>query len=171
MSTARTTDVLVAGGGPTGMTAAVELRRREVDCRIVEQLAEPMLYAKAVGVQPRTLEVFEGMGIVRAALDEAVTLRGQVVFAEGAEVARLDIPTLPDIPFGFVGIPQYATERVLDRRLRSLGTTVERGVRLTGFTRTPTASPPPSLARTATRPSARHTSSGPTARTASSARR
>lgn len=134
MSTARTTDVLVAGGGPTGMTAAVELRRRGVDCRIVDELAHPMPYAKAVGIQPRTLEVFEGMGIARAALDEAVTLRGQVVFAEGVEVARLDIPTLPDIPFGFVGIPQYATERVLDRRLRSLGTTVERGVRLSGFT-------------------------------------
>ncbi len=134
MSTANPTDVLVAGGGPTGMTAAVELRRRGVGCRIVDPLAEPMPYAKAVGIQPRTLEVFEGMGIVRAALDEAVPLRGQIVLAEGAEVAHLDIPTLPDIPYGFVGIPQYVTERILDRRLRSLGTTVERGVRLTGFT-------------------------------------
>jgi hypothetical protein len=64
------TDVLVVGAGPTGLTAGIELRRGGVRCRVVDQLAEPMPYAKAVGVQPRTLEVFEGMGVVWAALDD-----------------------------------------------------------------------------------------------------
>jgi pentachlorophenol monooxygenase len=42
-------------------------------------------------------------------------------------------PALPDVPFGFIGIPQYETERILRDRLTSLGTQVERDVRLVGF--------------------------------------
>jgi pentachlorophenol monooxygenase len=126
-------DVLVVGAGPVGLTAAVELRRRGVEARIVDQLEEPPTYAKAVGVQPRTLEIFEGMGIVRQALDESVRMVGQIVFVDGTEAMRLEMPTMQDVPFAFVGIPQYATERVLRDRLAELGTQVERGVRLVGF--------------------------------------
>ena len=42
-------DVLLVGGGPVGLTAA-ELRRHGVECRIVDRLAEPPQYAKAIGV-------------------------------------------------------------------------------------------------------------------------
>lgn len=51
------TDVLIAGAGPIGLTAAIELARRGIAVRIVDPLREPPQYAKAVGVQPRTLEV------------------------------------------------------------------------------------------------------------------
>jgi pentachlorophenol monooxygenase len=53
--------VLLAGAGPDGLTAAIELTRRGIDCRIVDPLSQPPLYAKAVGVQPCTLEGFESM--------------------------------------------------------------------------------------------------------------
>jgi 2-polyprenyl-6-methoxyphenol hydroxylase-like FAD-dependent oxidoreductase len=125
--------VLVAGAGPVGLTAAVELRRRCVACRIIDQLLEPPQYAKAVGVQPRTLEIFEGMGVLRQVLDEAIEFAGQVVYVDGQEVSRLEWPPLSDIPFGFIGIPQYETERILRERLAGLGTQVERDVRLVGF--------------------------------------
>lgn len=39
----------------------------------------------------------------------------------------------PDIPFGFIAIPQYETERVLREELALRGVHVERGLRLTGF--------------------------------------
>ena len=45
------TQVLIAGAGPIGLTAAIELARRGVACRIVDPLLEPPRYAKAVGVQ------------------------------------------------------------------------------------------------------------------------
>jgi pentachlorophenol monooxygenase len=127
------TDVLIAGAGPVGLTAAVELRRRGIACRIVDQLLEPPQYAKAVGVQPRTLEIFEGMGVLRQVLDEAIEFAGQVTYVDGQEVGRLQFPPLPDIPFGFIGIPQYETERILRERLTGLGTQIERDVRLVGF--------------------------------------
>ncbi|MFZ2172821.1 MAG: FAD-dependent monooxygenase [Rhodococcus sp. (in: high G+C Gram-positive bacteria)] len=126
-------EVLVVGAGPVGLTAAIELRRRGVSCRIIDPLLEPPQYAKAVGIQPRTLEVFEGMGVLREVLDAAIALRGQIVFVNGAEVARLDLALPADVPFEFIGMPQYETERILTEHLASLGTTVERGIELIAF--------------------------------------
>ncbi|MGX9792058.1 FAD-dependent monooxygenase [Mycobacterium sp. MMS18-G62] len=127
-------DVLIAGAGPIGLTTAIELARRGIGCRIVDPLLEPRQYAKAVGVQPRTLEVFEGMGVLRRILDEAVQMRGQIVYVNGAKAAQLDLTLPGDIPFGFIAIPQYATERILRDELALRGVHVERGLRLTGFT-------------------------------------
>jgi 2-polyprenyl-6-methoxyphenol hydroxylase-like FAD-dependent oxidoreductase len=131
------TSVLIAGAGPIGLSTAIELTRRGVDCHLIDPLAEPPQYAKAVGVQPRTLEVFESMGVLHQVLDAAIQMRGQIVYVNGERTTQLDIPTLRDIPFGFIAIPQYATERILRRELALRGVQVQRGVRLTGFTQDP----------------------------------
>ncbi|KUI47742.1 pentachlorophenol monooxygenase [Mycobacterium sp. GA-1199] len=127
------TQVLIAGAGPVGLTAAIELARRGIDCRIVDPLPVPPLYAKAVGVQPRSLEVFESMGILGPILDAAVPIHGQLVYVNGVRVAQVDFDVPADVPFGFVAIPQYATERILGDELAARGVRVERGWRLTGF--------------------------------------
>ena len=127
-------EVLIAGGGPVGLTAAVELTRRGVGCRVVDPLTEPRQYAKAVGVQPRTLEVFENMGVLRQILDASAPMHGQLVYVNGAPVGRLEFPVPDDVPFGFLCIPQYATERILADALAARGVRVQRGVALTGFT-------------------------------------
>ncbi|KQY37415.1 pentachlorophenol monooxygenase [Nocardia sp. Root136] len=128
------TDVLIVGAGPVGSAAAVEVVRHGVRCRIVDAQSDPPQYAKAVGIQPRTLEVFEAMGVLREVLDAGILMRGQIVYINGAEADRMDLTLPPEIPFGFLGLPQYETERILRRHLESLGTRVERGVRLVGFT-------------------------------------
>ncbi|HEY9312257.1 FAD-dependent monooxygenase [Williamsia sp.] len=127
------TDVLIAGAGPIGLTAAIELRRRGVRCRIVDPLLEPPQYAKAVGVQPRTLEIFEGMGVLRQVLDASTEMRGQVVYVNGTEVSRIDLSLPTDVPFRFASIPQYDTERILRERLATLDLPIERGVSLSRF--------------------------------------
>ena len=127
------TQVLIAGAGPIGLSAAIELTRRGVDCRIVDPLLDPPLYAKAVGVQPRTLEVFESMGVLRQILDTAIQMHGQLVYINGAQTATLEMTVPTDIPFGFIAIPQYETERLLREELALRGVHVERGLRLTRF--------------------------------------
>src|ERR1044072_1411645 len=90
-------DVLIAGAGPIGMTAAIELLRHGVRCRIIDPLLEPPQYAKAVGVQPRTLEVFESMGLLERVLDAAVEMHGQIVYVNGEKVGQVDFAVPSDV--------------------------------------------------------------------------
>ena len=118
--------MLIAGAGPIGLTAAIELTRRGIDCRIVDPLPEPPQYAKAVGVQPRTLEVFQAMGVLPRILDAAIQLHGQIVYTNGEKFAEVEFSIPSDVPFDIIAIPQYATERILReelafRRLRLIG--------------------------------------------------
>lgn len=127
-------DVLVVGAGPVGLTAAAELRRRGTACRIVDRLPDRLPYAKAVGIQPRTLEIWDRMGIVRAALDAAVPMRGQLTYVNGAEQGRIVLALPPEVPYGFAALPQYETERILEEFLARFGTRIARGTELVGFT-------------------------------------
>ncbi len=128
------TEVVVAGGGPIGLTAALELRRRGIDVLIVDRLDSPAQYAKAVGLQPRTLELWDIAGVARRALDAVITMRGQLAFVNGAEVMRLDLVLPEEVPYRFAALPQYETERVLAEALAELGTVVERGTEFVDFT-------------------------------------
>ncbi|MFF0135398.1 FAD-dependent monooxygenase [Streptomyces sp. NPDC005227] len=127
------TDVLVAGAGPVGLTAAVELRRRGVRCRIVDPLPARLPYAKAVGIQPRTLEIWDHIGLARTALEAAVPMYGQLSYVNGVEQPRIDLVLPPEVPYGFAAMPQYETERILDEFLQRFGTTIDRGTQLVSF--------------------------------------
>ena len=57
-------DVLVIGAGPTGSTLALDLARRRLRVRIVERNAHGFPGSRAKGVQPRSLEVLEDLGVL-----------------------------------------------------------------------------------------------------------
>jgi 2-polyprenyl-6-methoxyphenol hydroxylase-like FAD-dependent oxidoreductase len=73
------------------------------------------------------------MGLLHEALDQAVPMLGQIVYVNGEQVARTELTLPSDIPYGFVALPQYATEALLTAHLHRLGGTVERGVELIGL--------------------------------------
>ena len=58
------TDVLVAGAGPTGLTLALDLVRRGVGVRIVDKADRFSVGSRGDGISPRTLEVFEDLGVL-----------------------------------------------------------------------------------------------------------
>ena len=129
-----------------------------------------MPYAKAVGIQPRTLEIWEGIGILRDALDRSTLMTGQLVFVNGRQTARMVLELPPEIPFGFVALPQYETERMLTEHLAGLGADVERGVELTSFAQDADGVVARLAGTRGTRRYAPRTSWAATARTAPSAR-
>ncbi|MGW4295637.1 FAD-dependent monooxygenase [Micromonospora chersina] len=130
----RETDVLVVGAGPAGLTAAVELARRGIDCRVIDKLATPAGQAdKAIGVHCRTMEIWEEQGVVREAMDAGIWLTGNMVFVNGVETHRMSWE-LPGLPYAHLGLPQYETERILTARLGTLGVRPQRGAELVDFT-------------------------------------
>ncbi|WP_107085233.1 FAD-dependent monooxygenase [Streptomyces maremycinicus] len=134
MTHSGTTDVLIAGAGPVGLSAAAELRRQGVRCRLVDRLPARLPYAKAVGIQPRTLEIWDRMGLARTVLEAAAVLRGQLIYVNGRERARIELALPPEVPYEFAALPQYETERLLEAYVAGLGTSVERGTELLSFT-------------------------------------
>ncbi len=123
--------VLVVGAGPVGLSMASELARHGVRCRIIDKLLVPSGYCKAIGVTPRTLEVWEDMGIAREMIDAGLWLRGMRMVTSGQ--ARDSVFDFPELPYGSLGIPQFATERILARHLARFGIRADRGVTLTGL--------------------------------------
>jgi 2-polyprenyl-6-methoxyphenol hydroxylase-like FAD-dependent oxidoreductase len=64
------TQVLVVGGGPVGLTLAIDLGRRGVRCTLIEQKEAPQFLPKMERCNARTMEIFRRLGIaerVRAA--------------------------------------------------------------------------------------------------------
>jgi len=128
------TDVLVVGAGPTGLVMAAELTRHGARCRIIDQASAPSDNSKALGVQSRTLEVFEDMGVVNEAIARGVKVYGMNVYAADRQIVHLRLDELK-APYPFVlSLEQSETERILERHLQGLGVAVEREVQLTGFT-------------------------------------
>ncbi|NYJ05578.1 FAD-dependent oxidoreductase [Petropleomorpha daqingensis] len=132
--TAKASEVLVVGAGPTGLTAAIELARRGIAVRVIDKRPEPSTQAdKAIGIHCRTMEIWEDMGIVTEAMDAGTWLHGQTVFVNGTQTHQVDWSGLDELPYAHLGLPQYETERLLGAHLASLGIEVERGVELRGF--------------------------------------
>lgn len=64
MTTYTTTDVLICGAGVTGLTLAIELARHGVSFRLIEKRTMPFTGSRGKGIQPRTQEIFEDLGIL-----------------------------------------------------------------------------------------------------------
>ncbi len=84
-------EVLIVGAGPTGLSLACQLERYGIDFTIVDRKEGVTPFSKAIGVQARTLEIYEQLGIARAAIQEG-TVAGQVrMLSGGKEVGRLEL--------------------------------------------------------------------------------
>ncbi len=128
--------VLVVGAGPVGLTMAHELARHGVRCRIVDRAPEPTQTSKALAIFPRTLEVFETMGLADRFVAAGHRLRGLSLHHRLEKIAQIEFSSVAS-PFPFaLGLPQAETERLLQESLGRLGIEVERELELVGLTQT-----------------------------------
>ncbi|QUH04598.1 FAD-dependent monooxygenase [Saccharopolyspora erythraea] len=131
-------EVLIAGAGPTGLALGIQLARRGVAFRIVDAAAEPFGGSRGDGLQPRTLEVFDDLGVIDEVLAAGAppaplraTIGGQ--YAGERRIAEPAEQT-PDVPYPNPWVvPQWRTERILRSRLTELGADVEWATGLVGF--------------------------------------
>jgi 2-polyprenyl-6-methoxyphenol hydroxylase-like FAD-dependent oxidoreductase len=107
------TSVLVVGAGPTGLLLASELMRRKVACSVIDGLAAPSHWDRATVVHPRSLELFEGLGLHRPLLAAGVKQRGARIYSPGGVLGTTDLSTCGS-RYGFnIGIPEEVTHRPL----------------------------------------------------------
>jgi len=122
--------VVVVGAGPVGLWTAAELALGGVPTVILERAVERSPHSKALGVQPRTLEVLAMRGLAQRLVDEG---RQIPTWHFGMLTNRLDYQTL-DTPFPYMlAVPQVRTERVLEERAVELGVQIRRGHTVTGL--------------------------------------
>jgi 2-polyprenyl-6-methoxyphenol hydroxylase-like FAD-dependent oxidoreductase len=111
--------ILIAGAGPTGLTAAVELSRFGLPVRIIDKADAPKITSRAIGVQSRTLELLEMRGLVDQLIQIGNRIEGVSVYGGGKRVFRLDLLRLHSSYNYILSISQAHTERILresDRR-------------------------------------------------------
>jgi 2-polyprenyl-6-methoxyphenol hydroxylase-like FAD-dependent oxidoreductase len=119
-------DALVIGAGPTGLTIASELIKRNLRVRIVDQNERPTNQSRALGLQSRTLEIFEKMGVIDAMLDKGLPIDRLQIYDNGKPIGGPSLSALA-APYPFILIlPQADTEQILNAHLESLGGKVER---------------------------------------------
>jgi len=123
-------DVLIVGAGPTGLSAALTLAHRGIKARIIDKRKEPIATSNALAIQPRTLEIWEEMGLIIDALSEGYPLRGVSLNTSKKLLGKVIFDGLPTrYPF-ILALPQAKTEKLLAKHLSKLGVNVERGVSL-----------------------------------------
>src|SRR6185312_15653722 len=84
------TDVIIIGAGPTGLSLACQLVRYGIDFVVVEKNETFTRFSKAIGVQARTLEIYDQLGLAQPAIKEG-EITEMVRLIEGGEV-RGEIP-------------------------------------------------------------------------------
>jgi 2-polyprenyl-6-methoxyphenol hydroxylase-like FAD-dependent oxidoreductase len=126
-------DVLVVGAGPTGLTLAIQLLSRGVRTRLIDQDPGLPKLSRAIGIQPRTLETLDMMGVADRLLEIGHRGLRTSLYVGGRRQAGIDM-TYADSEYGFIlHLPQNRTEEVLRSRLTELGGSVESGIELLGF--------------------------------------
>jgi 4,5-epoxidase len=118
--------VIIVGAGPTGLATACALLAGGVPVRVVERAAVPASTSRALGLQPRGVEVLERLGALGDLPQKSLPIHHVVVRVGGRELARLGLgraTPLVQRPALLVG--QNEIETALRDRLEALGCTVE----------------------------------------------
>lgn len=130
-----THDVTIAGGGPTGMMLAAELRLRGVDVVVLEREHERSALVRSLGLHPRSVEILDMRGLLERFL--ALGRRYPEGVGRFAGIASPRPVALDSDHAYILGIPQTVTDRLLEERAVELGTQVRRGAEVVGFEQDP----------------------------------
>ena len=118
--------ILIVGAGPSGLTAAIELKRRGFTPRIIDKNSRPHAQSRALAINPRTLQILRPSGVTDKLLQKGWRMKHVHFRGPNDELLEVNLSDL-NKPFNFMlSLPQYETETILERHLTELGVLVER---------------------------------------------
>lgn len=128
-----TTDVLVVGAGPVGLTTATALRHHGHQVTIVDSLIEGANTSRAAVVHPHTLELLEPYGVVGALTARGVHTPTFAIRDRDTLLMSVPFSELPTAYPYTLMISQADTEAFLLDRLEELGGKVIRPATVTAI--------------------------------------
>ncbi|OKI61180.1 pentachlorophenol monooxygenase [Streptomyces sp. MJM1172] len=140
--TAGMADVLIVGAGPTGLALAVDLTRRGVRALVVERADRLFPGSRGKGLQPRTLEIFDDLGVLDAVRASAGPYPIGVIWQDGQRKGEQRMSDATEAteaaPYNEPWmLPQWRTQEILRARLEELGGEVVFGRELVGIAQDP----------------------------------
>ena len=133
----KSAEVVVVGGGPTGIVLAMTLRLAGCDVLALDYQAEGANDSRAAAVHAKTLEVLTQLGVTEQLVAEGVVVPTFNFRDRDKVLTRLDFASLPTrYPF-VLTLQQHRTEAILTERLHQLGGRIERPYTVTGVSINP----------------------------------
>ena len=123
MAAAGEAPVVIVGGGPVGLTLALDLGRRGHKVVLISRLDFIAAGSKAICFSKRSLEIFDRLGVGDAIVDEGVTWdRGKVFWGDLPEpIYEFDLlPNKDQKRPAFINLQQYLVEERLIEALADL---------------------------------------------------
>ncbi|TVQ65546.1 MAG: FAD-dependent monooxygenase [Balneolaceae bacterium] len=113
-------DIVIAGGGATGLYLAGRLLQLGFSCRVLEAREAVVSHSRSLGIHPVSLELFRKAGIEDRFLQEGIPIRKGHAFWDNEKLGEVSFEECP-APFNFIlALPQWKTEKILEEWVQSI---------------------------------------------------
>lgn len=116
-------DIVIAGGGPTGLYLAGRLLNQGYKCQVLEAKSEIAPHSRSLGIHPVSMELFQHAGIAEEFLKNGIPIQSGHAFWGSDKIGIVSFENCP-APFNYIlAVPQNRTEQILEEWVKKQDST------------------------------------------------